>query len=129
MNDHRIAINLFDLDRLDKEVLRMLLGGKLKTSGAIRTDPKRNEEVAIEFSCDTLTAASICDTIRGHDRRNGIQPTRCYLMRNDVWIRLSSATDLTIVVNAKVLLNPAVFSGTAMNELAPATAKRVTFGG
>ncbi len=76
----RLALNLFDCDRIEPIVRQMMLGGKLVLE-PIRVDPQRGDEVGVEFSCDLLTAAALCDVIRSHDRELGDRPTRVYVFR------------------------------------------------
>ena len=92
----RLALNVFDLDRLDPVLRARLLKGRLDLR-AVRPDPDRGGETAVAFSCDPLTAALICDLLRSEDRRAGDVPTRVYLRRNKVWVRLSASDVLTEV--------------------------------
>jgi hypothetical protein len=89
----RLAVNLFDCDRIEPTVRQMMLGGKLKLE-AIRVDPDRGDEVGVEFCCDLLTAAAICDVIRSHDRELGDCLTRVYVFRR-TWTKLSSTAVLS----------------------------------
>lgn len=107
----RLAVNLFDLLRLDPLIRQLMLGGKLDLAKAIKVDAERLDETAVEFTCDLLTAACCCDAIRLHDRGTEPYPTRVYLMRRNgtVWERLPHATILTLVEDGRVLLSPKVF--------------------
>lgn len=106
----RLAVNLFDLDRMNPDVRAMLLGGKLDLAGgAIRVDDSRLDETGVTFSCDLLTAASICDVIRNQDRIVGDYPTRIYVFRR-AWSRLPGDEVLTEVVVGKVRLRRRTFA-------------------
>lgn len=104
----RIAINLADLDRLSPFMRQAALGGKLGTV-PIRTDPGRPDETAVEFVCDPLVAASICDVLRSHDRKAGDVPTRVYLCRAEAWRRVPATMMLAVIENGQPALNPAAF--------------------
>jgi hypothetical protein len=123
----RLAVNLYDLDRVEKSIREMLLVGKVKNA-ALRIDPKRLDETAVQFSCDLLTAACILDTLRNHDRIAGDVPTRCYILTDPKgnWRRLSSSAVLTVIEDGKVELSPDVFPR-AIAPLKPPTFQRVEF--
>ena len=94
----------------------MLVAGKLR-GVPIRTNKERIDEAAVEFSCDLLTAACICDSIRQRDRRSKVHPCRVYVCRDVAWVRQTGNVELTIVgdksperPNGVVKLNPAVFA-------------------
>ena len=106
---YKLAVNLLDLDRVHSVVRTILLGGKLDTSAVIIVDKNRFDEAAVAFTCDTLTAACICDTLRGKDRLNKVYPTRVYIQKKSAWNRLPHAVDLTVIEGNQVLLNPDVF--------------------
>lgn len=116
----RLSLNLFDLDRTDQLMRQLLLGGKLDLTQAIWVDKSRMDETAVAFTCDLLTAACICDTLRGHDRRAGDYPTRVYLQKAVAWNRLPNDMMLALVEDGKVVLNPRVF--TIELERAPSVA-------
>jgi hypothetical protein len=61
-NYERVAINLFDLDRLDPIIRSTLLTGKMDLSEPIRVDKNKVDEVGVLFSCDLVSAGCICDT-------------------------------------------------------------------
>lgn len=111
INGFGIAINLIDLDRVDQLVRQLLLAGKLDLSrdAVIQTDKDHFDEMAVRFTCDALTAACVCDTIRNHDRRAGDYPTRVYVRKAVAWVKVAGNEHLSIVVGDKVLLNPKVF--------------------
>lgn len=107
----RLAINLFDLTRLDPLVrLNLALAAQLDAAaGPIRVDKDQPDETAVAFKCNLLRAAALCDVIRNHDRKVGDPPTRVYLKRQ-VWARLPGATTLTVVGEDDDLrLNPTWF--------------------
>lgn len=111
----RLAINVDDIQRLSPENRRSLLGGRLRfTDGRedqwVRVKVGNRTEAAVEFSCNLLEAATVCDVIRDRDRGIGDEPTRVYVMRRDAWDRLPSATALTVVRGSSCVLSEAVFS-------------------
>lgn len=106
----RIAVNIVDLSRVDETIRQLLLAGKVDRSAVIRTDPDRPDEAAVAFSCDALTAACICDTIRDHDRRVGDHPTRAYVQRaGGAWVKLPREAMLSRVVGGQPVLDPSIF--------------------
>jgi hypothetical protein len=104
-----LAVNLFDLDRVDPTVRQILLAGKLDLTRVIRINPDRPDETAVAFTCDLLTAACICDVIRTHDRAAGDHPCRVYLRRSKAWERLPGAAVLSVLDDGKAVLNPDLF--------------------
>ena len=48
-NGPRLAINLYDLDRIDPMIRGSLLGGKLDLTAPVRIDPERLDETAVAF--------------------------------------------------------------------------------
>lgn len=123
----KLAINLYDLDRLDPHIRVKLLVGRIDLLKPIKVAKDRVEpEPAVVFNCGLLTAASICDIIRNEDRNNGDFPTRLYIYRQD-WSRIPSHIQLTIVVGGKIVLNPEFFKVTINNDLMPLPTKIVTF--
>lgn len=105
----RLALNLADVGRVPDSVRQMILAGKVDTERYIKTDPQRPDEAAVLFTCDLLSAACICDTLRQHDEKAGDPPTRVYVCRAQAWVRLPGDAVLTVVANGKVGLSPAVF--------------------
>lgn len=112
----RLAINLADLDRVDQLIRDILLRGKLDATQAIWTDKSKMDEVAVAFTCDLLTAACICDTIRTHDRNAKDYPTRVYIFRR-AWSKVAGDALLSLVEDGEVVLNPALFN---VQEIEPA---------
>lgn len=107
----KLAINVFDLDRIDPDFRRKILAERLDLTHHIdmRFDRiKEADEAAVEFTCDLLTAAIICDILRSHDREVGDFPTRLYLKRES-WSRIPSRVVLTVTEHGKVKLNPKLF--------------------
>ncbi|SRR6266404_4623602 len=123
----QLAINVFDLTRIDETIRAMLLGGKLDLDPehAIKVDPGRMDETAVTFVCDLLTAASASDVIRGRDREAGDHPTRVYLRRIKAWERLPVAAVLTRVCGGELFLDPGVFPPAAASVPIAASAKRL----
>lgn len=107
----RLALNLFDLDRMDATIRQLFLGGKLDLSAAIKVDSKRFDEAAVAFVCPLLTAACICDTLRYHDRQVRNHPTRVYLQKARAWTKFPRDAVLAVVVDGKPKLNPEWFPG------------------
>ena len=108
-----LAVNLFDItdtDRVPETIRDMLLGGKLDLANAIRVDPSRFDEVAVEFTCDLLTAACICDTLRQHDRTARQHPTRVYVRKATAWNKVPGDAKLALVKGEKLFLNPSIFT-------------------
>ena len=105
----RLAVNLFDLDRIDPTIRSMLLGGKVDLT-AIRVDKDRGDEVAVAFTCDLLSAACICDTLRSHDKRAGDYPTRVYLFKRTAWSRVPGSITLATVKDGSCTLNRTIFN-------------------
>lgn len=106
----RLAVSLADLDRIDPSIRGSLLAGKLDLTKAIRVGQDRMEDVpAVVFSCDLLTAATVCDILRSHDRKVGDPPTGIYINKATSWSRVINSTVLTVLVDGKARLNPAVF--------------------
>lgn len=93
-----LAVNLADLDRMDPALRGPLLHGKLDLkAGHIRVDPRRVDEFAVGFTCDLLTAATLCDVVRSNDRKLRQSPTRVYLRRRVSWEQLPKDAVLTEV--------------------------------
>ncbi len=105
----RLAVNLFDLDRIDPTIRSMLLGDKVDLT-AIRVDKDRGDEVAVAFTCDLLSAACICDTLRSHDKRAGDYPTRVYLFKRTAWSRVPGSIMLATVKDGSCTLNRTIFN-------------------
>lgn len=121
----RLAVSLADLDRVAPALRAGLLAGKLDLSQAIRVGQDRMEDVpAVVFTCDLLTAATICDILRSHDRQHGDPPTGLYINKDRAWTRVTNGTVLTVIVNGKVKLNPVVFPA-ALTDAAPPPAKKL----
>ncbi len=117
----RLAINIPDISRMDEFVRQQALGGKIHSS-PIHIDKNVVDEIGVEFSCDLLTAAALCDIIRDGDRKRLEYPTRVYLNKGttrSVWVRLPQDIMLSIVEKGECKLNPKVFP--EQLELAPIT--------
>jgi len=110
----RLAINLFDLDRLVDIIRQSLFNhGRNLILKPIVIDKDRRDETAVEFSCDLLQAATICDIIRSEDRKLKQYPTRVYYCRETAWTKVSSDAVLTLQWfeedGDRLALNPNVF--------------------
>ena len=114
----KLAVNLFDLDRVQPTIRELMLGGKLDTSQAIQMDKDRMDEAGVVFSCDLLTAACICDTIRSHDRVAGLYPTRVYVCKRS-WSKVPGTVALAKVEDQVLKLNPEVFTEEQVKIEAP----------
>jgi hypothetical protein len=110
----RLAVNLFDLDRIQEEIRSMLLAGNVDAAQLVKVNANRPGEIGVEFTCDLLRAACIVDTIRHHDRVSGDSITRVYVFKQSAWTRVSSETKLTRFIGDKLVLNPQVFSSEAV---------------
>jgi hypothetical protein len=122
-----LAINLEDLDRMTDAMRQRLITGRVDTIRWLRIGEM---EAAVQFTCDLLTAATVCDIIRSHDREVGDEPTRVYVRRGTAWNRLPALAVLTAVEpSGAVVLHPAVFP-TKPRAVAAAAPKpqRVQFG-
>lgn len=128
----KLAVNLFDLDRVDPLIRAELLGGKIDVkAGPVRIDPRRPDLAAVGFRCDLLTAAIVCDILRSHDRELGDAPTRVYIKRAEAWEPLAGRVVLTVVVDGKCQLSPEVFPPVLelLPVAPPAPTGPVVFGG
>ena len=105
----QVAVNLCDLDRVAQIIRDSLLSGKLDATEAVITDFNMLDESAVRFTCDPLTAACICDTLRNHDKAVGQHQTRCYVKNAKSWIKVPGNVPLTVVEGGVVKLNPEVF--------------------
>lgn len=132
----RLAINLFDLERIEPHVRRLLRLGELLGREPIRVDAERPDEVGVEFACDLLQAACLCDVLRLGDRNGGRYPTRVYLHRERAWTRLPGHAVLSVVDPRDadrtgrpepVLLNPQWFAPLPAELPPPPPAVRVEF--
>lgn len=124
-----IAVVIADLDRIVPSIRQMALSGKLDLSTPIRVDPERMDETAVRFSCDLLTAATLCDVIRANDRKAGDHPTRVWVKRR-AWTKLPGTAMLTLIERGAVVLDPEWFGAAGTNgrmESVALPARRVAF--
>ena len=107
----QLAVNVFDLGRVEPRLRAVLLAGKLELDRdrIVRTDPDDLGEAAAPFACDLLSAAVACDLLRAADREAGRPPARVYLKRSGSWARLPAGVVLTAVDGAGRMLDPATF--------------------
>lgn len=109
MAEAKLAVSLTDLDRVDP-IIRSRLALMLDLTSTIRVGMDRMEDIpAVVFSCPLLEAATVCDVLRNHDRQVGDAPTGIYVNKAQSWSRVTNNTLLTVLVDGKVKLNPAVF--------------------
>lgn len=128
----QLAINLYDLDRLDPDTRQKLLKGRVSpNSRPIKMDWDRKDakdEVAILLEGSLLENALCCDIIRDLDVKAGDFPTRLYIKRQE-WSRIPSGLRLTIITgepsNWKTKLNPDIFKIEALPLTPPKLKKRV----
>lgn len=117
--NERLAVSLTDLDRVPMELRGPMLAGKLDLTQAVRVGTDRVEDVpAVAFTCDLLTAATVCDLLRSNDRKRGDPPTGLYICKDRSWTRITNSAVLTVLASGRVALNPAVFP----EEAGPGTA-------
>lgn len=105
----RLAVSVFDLDRLPPDVRRQMLGGKLDLRAVVRPDPDKPATTALAFSCPLLEAALICDILRNNDRKLGDEPTKVYLYSGRGWAEIGPSTVLTSTDGGDLSLCPSVF--------------------
>jgi hypothetical protein len=118
-DEERLAICLFDVDRIDADVRQRVLIGRLDLGGPgrgvvrggafrIGVDPK---DQALAFSCPLLVAATAADFIQSQFRSEGDAPARFYVFLPDRgWAR--APRDVAFVIDdgeGGRSLNPAVF--------------------
>lgn len=119
-----LAVSFLDLERLNPELRKGLLAGRLDQSqGAI----KIGNEVAVAFSCDLLSAACLCDTLRRWDVPAKHKPTRVYVKRGSLWSKVSDTQTLSVLVNGVAVLNPELFPVVADAKLRSAPAIQRAF--
>lgn len=125
----RLAINLFDLDKLDETIRAMILLDKLDLQRPIRVEQDNIRETAIRFKCDILTAATACDVLQSQNRKLGEPEVRLYLNRGQGWVKIASRSILTVLVNGKAKLNPVVFKALKIEsgDAIPLTPQRIEF--
>jgi len=107
----RLAVCLFDLERVEPLMFVRLLAGRvdLDRSLVIRVDPSRPDETAVPTKGPVLPAATALDLLRSENRREGDQVTRVYLDKGRGWVRLSANAVLTVSEGGKSKLNPDIF--------------------
>lgn len=107
----RLAMNLFDSERIVPDMRAKLLSGLLDLK-VIRVDKSRPDETAVAFKpdLDLLYIATICDIIRDHDRDGGDYPTRVYIKKATAWERIPADTRLTHMEDGKSVLNRKLFA-------------------
>ncbi len=95
----RVAVNLWDLDRVHPEIVRLVLAGKVAgDKTAIFKVHDRHEDTAVPFVCDPRTAAVACDVLRSECRRCEVRPVRVYVSPDGVrWVRVPERGVLTWV--------------------------------
>lgn len=114
----KLAIWLSDVERLPPQ-MRLEMYPHLDLNKIHRTGKgeRIEESPTLAFKCPLLQAALICDVVRSHDRKVGARPSELFVNRSgddDGWRRIVYGDMLTVVVNGRAILNPAVFGGTVM---------------
>lgn len=109
LDDVKIAVNVDDLNRVlfsnDMAVAKMLHGNLDQSENPVRIGPK---EAAVVLTCDTMTAACICDSIRdAHVKLN--DPFRVYIRQNGKWRKVVAGKPLSVVSGDRVILNRDLF--------------------
>lgn len=109
----KLAINLYDLDKYSEEDRRKI-AAMLDLQNPIKTDWDKNpeqsqDERAVVFKENLLSAAMVCDYLRARDKQQGVTATRLYLKRKE-WSRIPATKVLTKIVAGKCILNAEVFS-------------------
>ena len=111
----KLAVNVYDLEGIDAAIRQRVLGpqlDKLDAKNPVWIDRNRDDESAVIFTCDLLTAALACDILRSECRRENGPVIRLYLKKG-AWQKVPSTAILTAIINDKAVLNPAVFGGAA----------------
>ena len=97
--DRVVAVNLWDLDRVHPEIVRLVLAGKVSgDKAAIFKVADRHEDTAVPFICDPKTAAMACDVLRSECRRCEVRAVRVYVSPDGArWVRVPERGVLTWV--------------------------------
>lgn len=119
----RLAIWLDDVERLPPQMrLEVYPHLDLTRVHRVGQGEKNEEQPALAFKCPLLQAALICDVIRNHDRTVGVRPSELYINRSGEefgFRRIVYGDVLTVLVNGKAALNPAVFGGALIDDRPP----------
>jgi hypothetical protein len=111
----RLAVNLFDSERIDPLTRQILLGGRVNVDHAVLVESGGRQsspgDAALEFTCDLLTAACMVHAMRNMDRKAGRAPTRAYKCQTtpDRWTKVPGDTDLIVISDNQCALNIEVF--------------------
>src|SRR5689334_12692401 len=76
-----LAVNLYDLLRVDESYRDRLLAGLLDLDNPIYLDRTNGDEVALELRGDLFDLATRCDLLRADDAAHGRSPCRLYVRR------------------------------------------------
>lgn len=119
LHKEQVAINLFDLERIDTAVRNSLLIGRLDPISSFDVDTGRKSDVAVKFSSDQelLPCCCICDIIRSTQRAEGDRVLRVYVSIDygESWKLVGSNDLLTLADQADkdsenpIRLNPDIF--------------------
>lgn len=96
-----VAVNLFDLDRIDEETRQGCLAGRLDPYATFDVDTGRKSDVGVRFKTDQdlLTCCCICDIIRGVQRKKGVKVLRVYVSTDHgkSWRTIGSSVLLSLI--------------------------------
>jgi len=148
----KLAINLFDLERLDPLLRAKLLKGRVEQdrNRLVVTSFKGLDDLSKEakqlimqqrtfllFICPLREAAQICDIIRNEDRLEGRPTTHVCLQSNlqgnlqslqslhkdGAWVILDDDVSLCSISAGRCVLNPAVFGRKLAGTISPLKAE------
>jgi hypothetical protein len=112
----RLAIDIADLDGIELVTRQRLLADYVVDTAI---EVKRGDW-ALEFTCELLPAAAICDTARQ------IRPIKVYINRGQGWSKVKDDVRLAILESGRLILNPAIFPRSNAGEVVlPAPAEKV----
>lgn len=104
----RLSINLYDLDRASSTLIVKCLGGKIGKD-VVTVDSKKEDEIAVIFTCPLEIAALATDILQSEYRREKLDPIRVYIQRKGGWSKLRAQAVLTIMHAGQRILNPEYF--------------------
>lgn len=113
----RVAVNMFDIDRVDPLTRQIILGGRLNLDHAVLAGDQRRSspnDVGLEFTCDLVTAATMIHALRNMDAKHGRSATRAYKCDDpkspsERWHRLHADVPTIVIIDNRCTLNPEVF--------------------
>ncbi len=114
IEEHRIAIAVDDVLRMEPLLRSNLVGGRLSKTH-VRIEQGDSRVAAVEFTCPAIEAAAICDVIRDQDRDAEESPSRVYVWRGKTWSRVPADVELVVgefAAGEQPVLNPKLFGRT-----------------